>query len=209
MKLQAVKPPEVDQNFREIERQFPIQGANLGAPAESVTSLPTSGLFVGKQVIYKVEAALYWLLVYLNEDTTFPWNFLGGPSLIHRVAGGGTRKSTAYGDCTAGTTTVPKVKAPLKGLYIVDHGVGFAQATGGASTNAYISIEVGATAAVDADACRETALEQFEGGGPSVHGIEKTLAASEEVKQKYKANTTEQTWEYTNRWVRALPRKVG
>jgi hypothetical protein len=176
-----------------------------------VTSLP-GGAGKGDRCLYKFtfDSKVYvWPLVKTEDDATYPWVPAGALPLVHRVAAAGQRNSATFGNCTAGTTTVPAVKAPLKGLYVIDHGVGFAQAVGAASTNALISIEVGGTAATDADAAKVTGIQQFEGSGASAENIEKTLTASMEVKQKYRGHTVTTTWEYTNRWVRATPVKLG
>jgi hypothetical protein len=178
------------------ERDFGLVAALPSEPVE------------GDRCFFEVNADVTWEFVYDGEGE-YPWRCVGPTPLVDRVPGIGSRNNAAYGDCTGGTTTVPKVKAPLKGKYLVDHGVGGAQLTGGASSNAYISIEVEATAASDEDACVAISIQNFEGSGVAAEAIKKTLKANGEVKQKYKGHTNTLQWDYRNRWVRLTPLRVG
>lgn len=175
-----------------------------------VEALPTSEAVIGDMCTYKAAAGIYWELVYTNEDETYPWNPRGRQmELINIVAGGGARNAATYGDCTGGVLTVPTVTTPLKGTYRIEHGA-IARLSGGASSNAYVSVEVGAAAAVNADAARHVGIDQFEGSTIRSHPIEKTaLAAATAIKQKYKGETNTLTWEYESRWVSITPVRVG
>jgi hypothetical protein len=95
------------QNF--LCQQFPIQGGNLGTTASKVSSLPTTGLFVGRQVVYKAAEGVYWNLLYTNESAEFPWNKIGGPPL--RALEPTKRETTS---ATYQTTGAPSVTVPLK-----------------------------------------------------------------------------------------------
>lgn len=209
LKLPTVPDPAVQRVIDLIAQQFPIQGSNLGAPAgAAVTSLPTTNLFAGRQIAYKAAEGVLWNLLYTKESAEYPWNFIGGPPLVNRVVGAGERNNAAYGDCTAGVTTVPTVTTPLKGDYIVEHGCQV-QLSGGASSNFLASIEIGASAAVDEDSAKTIGIDQFEGGTVRSEPMEKTLAVSTALKQKYKGFTETRTWVIEKRFVSILPKRVG
>jgi hypothetical protein len=151
--LQAVSDAATDQNFRELAAQFPIQGANLGAPAESVTALPTKGLFVGKQTIFKAATGVYWNLLYTKESAEYPWNKIGGPPLVAESTGSSTTASSAFTDLVAGAG--PAVTLPLKGDYDVAIEAE-ASAAVVAGNGIFMSYAIGGTAAVEADSAAIT-----------------------------------------------------
>jgi hypothetical protein len=200
LKLQAVNDPSTEQNFRQIERAFPIQGGDLGAPADVVTSLPTTGLFEGKQVVYKAASTVLWDLLYTGE-ATYPWAKIGGPPLFKEVE---TDQATTSKTYAALATAGPSITLPLKGDYDVE--IGCETFGGGAGTNVFMSYDIGATGAVDADAIR-----QNNGGTVVISGSRrkrKTALTAVTLTSKYRVESgVEKT--FGHRWMLVDPVRVG
>lgn len=182
-------------------QQFPISAGNLAAVATVVTSLPTANLFVGKQVIYKAAAGIYWNLVYTKESAEYPWNKIGGPPL-YATGEGGSNSTETYAATGSPSITLPAVKADV----IIDVGA----TTFNATVNAYsqTGLKIGGAATEDF-----LSHHQPGAGGASQHGAEanstrRTLAASTTVKTEIRqiAGGTAQVFQM---WLRIDPVRVG
>ena len=115
-----------------------------------VTSLPTTP-YDGQEVIYQADATngINWHLRYrAGSASAYKWEFLGGPPLLAYVAALDTSTGIngAYG---ALTNAGPSIALPRAGDYIVEIGCSFGSDVTG--TFAYMSYDIGATGAVDAD----------------------------------------------------------
>jgi hypothetical protein len=128
-----------------------IQGPQGPAGTRTiVTTLPASPA-VGDEVLYRVGSgttAFLWGFRYTNNDTTYPWEFTGGPPLVTAttVAESSTSGThTAYQNLADGAVAVT---APLAGVY--DNLFG-AYASNPTANTAYISLKYGAAEAGDGD----------------------------------------------------------
>lgn len=143
--------------------------------------LPTDDLQVGRFIIFKAAAGVYWLLLYTGEET-LPWAKLGGPPLREAVETDQSTESTTYANLT---TTGPSLTTPLRGDYDV-HIEFNAYVNPAAANVAIMSYAIGATAANDAD--RAEAITTAFLGGTTGGGTrrKKSLEASVAIVAKYK-----------------------
>jgi len=107
-----------------------------------------TGLEDGDEAYVEVDSAngLLWHLVFEASEATYKWRFLGGPPLWSEVTAAESTASTTY---VGLTTAGPTVALPKSGDYDVQHGYRATTNTG----DMRHSYDIGATAAVDADAC--------------------------------------------------------
>lgn len=176
-------------------------GSATPAPATTLPNSPSNG----QQAILvdSTSAPTYiWFFQYFSSLSK--WLFIGGAPAIVEVTTAESASSTSY---TALTTAGPSFTVPRAGDYIVEVGSrAFSSNNAGTGFHSY---DIGATGAVDADACKQEAGEfqtsSFPVGGAGARPRKKTgLAASTALVSKYKsaaANST--TWE--NRWMKVTP----
>jgi len=196
MPLQNVKDAATSQNFRSLEKRFPVQGANLGPPAGAPSSLlPTTGLFIGRQVIYKAETGVYWNFAYTGEET-YEWAKVGGPPM--RDEGGSpSTSSTSYQ-----TTNSPSFTLPLDGEYDISYG---AVTVSGASVTGRIGLFVNGSESGSVVASRDASG----GGVVATHKTRLTASAGHVVQARYKVDVGPNSAQFfaLNLW--ADPVRVG
>jgi hypothetical protein len=121
-------------------------------PIQFVTTLPsTTGLMDGYEVGLVVDATngVVWRMKYRAADaSTSKWQFIGGPPMISEIATNETIAVTTY---AALTTAGPSIALPRAGDYIVSLGAEM-NVNSAAVGSAFMSYDIGATVAVDADA---------------------------------------------------------
>ncbi len=172
------------------------------APAV-VTSLPGSPTD-GLEVIFQTPNdpltgyPLFWRLRYRTATTK--WDFIGGPSLVSQVAT--SEVVVAGAGYVAETTAGPLVALPVAGDYDIEFG--FA-GTSNAASPVYMSFDIGATGAVDADAA-------FGSGNGSQYAVGRTIRktglTAVTLTAKYKtANGLNLT--AANRFMRVTPVRLG
>lgn len=144
-----------------------------------------------------------WHLRYnAGSGSSYKWESVGSPPLISSVA---TDESTASATYAALATAGPSVVLPLAGDYEISLG----RYCWNTSINAgcFMSYDIGGTGAVDAD----TAYHE----NPTTAGVTvvsvftqvKTGLTAVTLTSKYRV--TAGTGHFKNRWIRALPIRVG
>ena len=172
-----------------------------------VTSLPAVTT-EGFQIVYDTgTAGVRWHLVYDTTDgTTYPWLYIGGPALYAEVTTSAGRTNTAYGDLSSGDAG-PAVTLPLVGDYDVTIGCTCWNNTTGQGF--YMSYDIGATGAVDADGMFS---QEGSGGNTNPTAISrkrrKTGLTAVALTAKYKA-AGGSTATFQDRWITATPVRVG
>lgn len=116
------------------------------------TAFPTTGLYNGRRFTLFV-SGLAWDFVYRADlDATYPWHFRGGAPLFSEVTASSSLTSTSYVALSG-----PSIALPVAGDYDVEQGF-VATVISGAPV-VRMSYDIGATAAVDADAARALVAE--------------------------------------------------
>jgi hypothetical protein len=172
-----------------------------------VTALPTTSpsggaLYDGQECYYLADATnnVVWHLKY--KTSTAKWHYVGGPPLYAETTNQDSTGST--GAYIALGNAGPSIPIPLAGTYMVSQGAVHNSNT--ASANSYMSYDIGATGAVDADGIfwqNSTALNAYT---PGTRTRRKTLTAVT-LTSKYKASAGFST--FRDRWMSVLPVTVG
>lgn len=169
------------------------------------TSLPTSP-YDGQTIIYPADTTngIMWTFRYrAASSSSYKWEFIGGSPLADEVTTQHGTTSTTY---TTLTSAGPSITVPLAGDYDVT--ITFA-GTAGASNVCYMSYDIGATGAVDADAAY---LQETTGGGgdTTIRGRRKTFtSASTALVSKYKSTSSGATAVFRDRRMIVAPVRVG
>lgn len=141
----------------------------------------------------------YWHLRY--NSTTTKWHFIGGIPLFAEVTATDSTTSTTY---AALTPAGPSITLPLAGDYDVE--IGFR----GGPNDGFMSYDIGATGAVDADAVRNPTASGLVGTMSVARARRKTDLSAVTLMAKYKwgasggANTN-----FADRWMRITPIRMG
>jgi microcystin-dependent protein len=164
---------------------IPRGGTALGSTPPIVTALPVNPQF-GEVVTYAADATngAYWTLQF-DGGGTYPWKFIGGAPLSRGDTGSAQEQtnSTSY----ATTTNAPALTVPRAGNYTISFDLEMGYVSGGpGGANTYATVKLGSAAASD-DNC--VVMSQASSGLYThvARSIVRTLAASDEVKQFYKA----------------------
>lgn len=141
-----------------------------------------------------------WLLRYVAAKASNKWIFIGGAPGYAEVDTSETTASTTYAPlATAG----PSFTLPVSGDYIIDTGF---RAEISVAGQIFMSYDIGATAAVDADAVgdqQDATARAYE----RVRANKKTGLTAVALVSKYRVSTGTGTFE--NRWIRVTPTAVG
>lgn len=177
----------------------------VGPSWPHVTNLPSSPAD-GDECYYVADATngVIWHLKYRAAASgSFKWEFIGGSAIGAEVDTDESRANTAYG---ALTTAGPSVTVPLAGDYIIEHG---AEVWVNVAGTAYMSFDIGATGAVDADSVAHLASGAFGTASISRSRRKTGLAASTALVSKYRSNAGGTTAHFVFRWMRVRPVRVG
>jgi hypothetical protein len=170
-----------------------------------VTSLPSSP-YDGQIIYYQVSASdgIIWQLRYnASSSSSYKWEFIGGPPRLSTIGANENRASTTYGDLA---TVGPSITVPLAGDYIIT--IGFTGNNGNANNIAYMSYQVGATSAIDADAVSYLSSVNAGSYASSTKPQLKTgIAASSAIVAKYK--TSGASVYFMDRFMQITPVRVG
>lgn len=189
---------QANQDF--ICQQFPISGANLGAPAKKAATLPTKGLFIGKQVIYKAAEGLWWNFVYTAESVEYPWSCIGPvPWLVEAAGSVSTKEKTAQ--VLAGG---PSLVLPLKGDYVVRFGARETPATNESST-IYLYWNGSAKQTTQGGYTGGTNGAQVNGGRP----VKLTATEAGKTLELRYSGVFGNEAGFVERWLEAIPVRVG
>lgn len=177
-----------------------------GTPAR-VTALPGSPAD-GQEVVYVADAAngvLWHLRHNAGSASAYKWEFVGGAALFAEVPGYGSTTVTTYVDLGG-----PAITLPLGGDYDIEIGAWFQQSLA-ANVGHWMSYQIGATAANDADGIH---VDQWDATQPRVfpHASRprrKTALAAVALAARYRAGSGGITVGWTSRWMRAIPVRVG
>jgi len=142
-----------------------------------------------------------WRFRYLAAKASNRWLFIGGAPLLSEVA---TPDNVASASYVSLATPGPSVAIPVAGDYQVAHGFQTPGTTSGPTL--FMSYDIGATAANDADATQNQGVA---GNGVSVamRTRPKALTAVALV-SKYKGSTATSV-SLLNRWLSVVPVAVG
>jgi hypothetical protein len=143
-----------------------------------------------------------WLFQYYSSISK--WLFIGGSPAYAEVA---TAESPGSANAYVALTTAgPSIAVPRAGDYFVEIGVTIAE-TGNTTLEGYMSYDIGATAAVDADAASGVGgvANQFGAPGQSYERRRKKtgLSASTTLTSKYKSGSVNAS--FKNRWMAVTP----
>ncbi len=175
---------------------------SLGA-VPLVTALPTTPQD-GQVVDYLADATngVIWRLRYRAAATgAYKWEVIGGAPLFAANDTAGTMTGTSYADPTTGGAG-PSVTVPLAGDYLIRHGLNTYMVGAGVG---YQSFAVGATAAQDADSI--TYGSTASGASLMVARLKTAVPAASAIAAKFKV--TASTMQLAQRWLEAMPRRVG
>lgn len=178
------------------------------ARVPSVTSLPAAVVATdGMEVYYTADDTngIVWHLRYCAAETTYKWRYVGGPPLWAEVATQETTSSTTY---AALATAGPMVTLPLAGDYMV--GLGSVLTGNADGMDIYHSYDIGATGAVDADAVEARSSGASSAPWPSVSRTKRKAGLTAvALTSKYRTTSGAVTATIKQRWISALPVRVG
>lgn len=145
-----------------------------------------TGLEDGDEVYLEVDASngIVWHLRYVAAETTYKWRFLGGPDLVSNVQAAETTASNVF---TALLTPGPSITVQHVGDYdiVVE---GNLQKAANANAGAFMSVDLGAAAAVDNNGLRVASTDASDPGASCSRLIRRTLAASSAIVAKYRVS---------------------
>jgi len=181
-----------------------LQPRVAAAVPSFVTSLPV-GATDGQEIYYQADAAngIIWHLRYnAGSASAYKWEFVGGSELSSEVITQETTTSSVY---VALTTPGPSITLPLAGDYDVT--IGTYATVSGAAASAYMSYDIGGSAAADTNALRVDSAVSGWGAEPVRTKRQSGLSAVALV-AKYKGSTTNSNI-FSTRFMRVRPVRVG
>lgn len=186
-------------------------GARLTSPQlpTYVTSLP-SGPIDGQEVYYAADATngVIWHLRYRSgSSSSYKWEFVGGPPMSAEVAGSATRNNAASYAAPDTGTAGPSLTVPLAGNYMISLGMEAYSLT--ALGQIFMSYDIGATGAVDADSIQfqQPTGQNSARASVAVHRPRTFSSANTTLTVKYKAGSGTATFQ--QRVISLLPVRVG
>lgn len=160
----------------------------------------TKGSVPPDEVYLEVDATngIQWHLAYESGEATYKWRYLGGPPLYAEVQ---TAETTVSGTYAALTTAGPSIPVPRGGDYDVRLG---GRINVGGNIGAWMSYDIGATTAVDADSV------DLQGPAASTAGSvsrlrRKPALTAVTLTAKYRTTITA---DFKNRWIAITPARL-
>lgn len=198
LELGAVTDDYARRALELVAQRFPIGPADLvgGTPGTTLPTAPTNG----QDYYYQLSSGGVWHLKY--NATAAKWDLAGGPPLIDEVVTAQTTASLTY---AALATAGPSIAVPIAGDYIVT--IGCRASNNTAATQTFMSYDIGATGAVDADALFNFAITDATTGDFGVRARKKTGLTAVTLTAKYRV--TGGTGSFESRWMQLLPVRVG
>jgi hypothetical protein len=179
----------------------------------TVTTLPTTGLLDGQDVLLKVDTAgtyggpYFWPLRY--DLSTASWIALGGEPLEIRPEWGTDRTttSTTYTG-SIGQAAFDDIVVPTSGLYRIDWGAGWFNDSNASASYMSLEIRNAANSAVTVAATDTDCIESFENAGAGISKSQstftkRTFAASGRARLMYRVAGG--TGRARRRWMRITP----
>lgn len=169
------------------------------ASAPIVTTLPASPVD-GQECNLLADATngVVWHLVY--RASSGKWHFTGGPPLFSQVLSFSNLNQGGYFDWSG-----PSITVPVAGDYGVAFGFRPYKFDAGKFT-AYMSFQVGATAASDNDAAQVT-LDQDFSTAVSREVVKTGVPAAAALSSRFRDSGG--VWSNSNAWMRVQPIRVG
>lgn len=186
--------------------QTPPDFTAAGAIGTTLPAVPVDGQeFV---LVDSLTAPTYaWRFRYLAAKASNRWLFVGGAPLIAEVA---TVENTLSSSYVALTTPGPIITIPVAGDYHVEHGFKNNQSGATGIGVAVMSYDIGATAAVDADAIF-AGLNNANFQASVARAKRKAGLAAVALTAKYKiiGGASGNTSMFAERWLQVTPIAVG
>jgi hypothetical protein len=170
-----------------------------------VTALPASPVDGQKCILVDSLTAptWQWNLQYVAAKATNKWIVLGATPLFDEVVASQTTASTTYANLG---TVGPQIQLPVAGDYMVRQGASMKIA--GTSTTYYMSYDIGATAAVDADAVIALPGTAGDPGFSVMRSRKKLALGAVLLVAKYRVGAGAAA-PFSNRWMEVEPIAVG
>jgi len=176
------------------------------------TTLPASPVDGQEAVLVdSLTAPTYnWRFKYVAGITAdaYKWVFIGGDDAFSEVVASESPNSATY---VALTTPGPSITVPRAGIYVVEIGHTILNNSIGGGFANYMSYDIGATAAVDADSTGPvmvniSTVAQIPVSRPRV----KTFTSGPTtLTAKYRQNSATTNYPFANRWMRVVPKRVS
>jgi hypothetical protein len=181
----------------------PVQNPPVGL------SLPASPLDGDEYVLVDsiTNPTFNWRFKYMQAIAdAYKWMCIGGDPAFVAVDNADPLNNNVYGPLA---TPGPSFTIPRAGIYLVEIGFQGANTVGGGIAQ-YMSYDIGATAAVDADWCQ---FYSNTSTGVSFHvsrpKLKTILAANTALVAKYRLNASGNAMTYSFRWMRVTPKRVA
>jgi hypothetical protein len=188
--------------------------ANLSAAFTSgslvvLASFPPAGPIDGQQAILELPSTydpvggkkIRWAFAFNSGDAV--WDFIGGPALYAEVQTSEGTASTVY---AALTTAGPSIVLPRPGDYTVVHGAAMSASANGLV--GYMSYDIGATGAVDADAASAGVGSATAVTIAAARAREKAGLTAVTLTAKYKGANQPGTATFASRWLKVTPVRI-
>jgi len=151
-----------------------------------------------------------WRFKYMASITAdaYKWVFIGGDAAFGEVVASESPNSSSY---VALATPGPVITVPRAGIYIVEVGFMMQNNSIGGGFAQYMSYDIGATGAVDADSTGSmmvniTTAALLMVSRPRV----KTITANNTaLTAKYRQNSPSVNYPFAQRWMRVTPKRVS
>jgi len=172
------------------------------------TGLPTNPVDGQEAILVDsvTNPSYQWKFRYNAGSTSaYKWEFIGGTSVYAEITTSETTTATVY---SALTTAGPTITLPRAGDYEVEIGAYMGNAN--ANVQAWMSYDIGATGAVDADAL--TVQENSSAGNVLANiarARRKTGLTAVALTAKYKCGSGGVTGSFASRWMRVTPVRVS
>ena len=193
-------PTDMQELADRLETVLPTIGAGYG------TSLPGSPTDGQEYILVDSTTAptYQWRFRYnAGSSQTEKWEFVGGAPALSTVA---TLEGTTSATYAALTTAGPSIVIPQAGVYAIELGAQFEVSGGSGVAASYMSYDIGATGAVDADGAF-ISLAQAAYTLNAVKAQRKTLTAVT-LTAKYRRLSGSATARFIDRFMRVTPVRV-
>lgn len=190
--------------YKEFPVLYPVPAAVVlpfltttlpGSPADGQECILTDSLTAG---------TYHWRLRYVAARATNKWVFVGGAPGFSEIATSETSTSLVY---AALATPGPSFTIPVAGDYLVDIGWEASSHSASGASAAYMSYDIGATAAVDADSTISAISTTSVIGEAGIMRRRRKSLAAVALVSKYKVSGN--TIGFQKRWMSVEPVAVG
>jgi len=190
---------------------IPLGGAPASAVIPCGTALPASGADGDRYLLVdSVTAPTYgWLFQYVaGISDAYKWQFIGGDPAFAEVVAQESPNSASY---VALATPGPSIVVPRAGIYLVEIGFYMFNNSVGGGFAQYMSYDIGATPASDADSTGAVMVNITTVASFPVSRVRaKTITAGPTtLTAKYRQNSPSASYPFSQRWMRVTPKRVS